>query len=455
MSIPSELSYEMLARMAPSKKVEMRQQPFNSSKFTTGNMVQIKIPKSQNSFLNCATNCLTYTMSVTVKTGAAATDANSKVYMLGNAWAPFSRHVFKVSGGANIDEIQNPNTLVNALMDMTVSASEKQSMVSLGFNDTEQRGNFGFSFLPGVIAINSSKTFNFTFSIPIPGVLGQTEKMIPLVAQDLEINLTLDDPANYMYIVGTGLTTANVNTNVSVELSSIEFVGEVLTLEDTAYAQLASQYPNGMTLKSTSYIYAAASLPPSASGSIDLTIPFSLTSMKELLFCVSPSNLWSKAFGSVNPNLRTYNAIIGSQSYPQQPVRAESVAELYYQLSKAWGAFYSAGHSGSMTRANFSKGSTAFNSEYTAYSDIATVDTVAEVENVSLSAKCYFCLDLETINQHKSSLYSGISTKGSTNILRLNFAAALAAVSHSVSLWASYDILVTFNQITNEIIVAN
>ena len=84
-------------------------------------------------------------------------------------------------------------------------------------------------------------------------------------------------------------------------------------------------------------------------------------------------------------------------------------------------------------------------------SDVNTLDKCRTIRNAN---KWYQALDLEIINNLKESLYTGISTKGSTNTLRLNIKTDLAAAAHAVHFFSSFDIIIEFdygNQIINVI----
>ena len=52
--------------------------------------------------------------------------------------------------------------------------------------------------------------------------------------------------------------------------------------------------------------------------------------------------------------------------------------------------------------------------------------------NAAYANKWYQALDLVIINSLKETLYTGISTKGSTNTLRLNIGLALEPQPHAV-----------------------
>ena len=98
------------------------------------------------------------------------------------------------------------------------------------------------------------------------------------------------------------------------------------------------------------------------------------------------------------------------------------------------------------------KPSSTATSEYAAYLPRPTTG-LGDIDNLN-SNKWYQALDLEVINSLKETLYTGISTKGSTNTLRLNIGQALAAQTHAVHFFSCFDIIIEFdyaNQIVNVI----
>ena len=143
--------------------------------------------------------------------------------------------------------------------------------------------------------------------------------------------------------------------------------------------------------------------------------------------------------------------MIGSTAYPKQPVKADRPIECLMQNQKRFGSLYSTSHCGSATKYNFAKASTT-GGEYLGY-DIKPT-TLAGYLVDSTANKWYQALDLEIINSLKETLYTGISTKGSTNTLRLNVTRTLAAQAHAVHFYSCFDVILEFdyaNQMINVI----
>jgi hypothetical protein len=330
--------------------------------------------------------------------------------------------------------------------------SEKIGSLSMGFHSSSLYTNIGHEMkLSADLTAGNTATISASFSIPLIGILGQTEKFIPLNTGDMEINLTVDNFSEYLVsVLPAGVTI----TNASV--SNMEFVGEVLQLEDAGYQELLNAYPDGFKLKSQSWSYASGQngLSGGSSGTIDVVVPFSLNSMKQLIWTTQPSDAYEKKFAGVNPNLSSYQLIVGGNVYPQQPVNASRIAEVYYQNSKTFGSFYSTNHCGSSNRECFAKASSAYNGDYTAYTD-AVPTTISNMRGTGISNKFVCGLDLELINQAKTGIYSGVSSRSSTNTLRLNINTALKNVAHALHMWVSYDVLLNFDWRNGQIVYSN
>lgn len=457
-SFPSELDFHMLSKMYPSTKTEYRKQPFNQSSFTpgTGAIAQVMLHKSERTFMNPQTAVLTFRVNCLFDVGAlagGATTGNTAVFLVGNAWNAWSRYTSAQNGAQMLDQIERPGQLVSKILDMTMSADEKRAMVNMGFNEENPFTNIGHSRMVAGGANTTNNSFVMgTYSIPLLGCLSSASKLIPMFAGDIELQFTVNALNDFIRLVSP----ATGATNLRATIDQVELVCETLTLEEASFRELIADYPNVLNVKSQSYSYASGqALPAQASGTTDITVPFSLNSLKQLLWWTVPANAQTP-LDSVCPNLTNWNLIIGSTSYPQQSVKASSVAESYYQNKKAFGSVYSAGHSGSARRTEFARASTA-QGEYNAYIDGSPGANPLSygfvISNISTTsgAKWVQCLDLEVLNNLKESLYSGINTRGSTNTLRLNIGSALSNNTHAVHIYACYDVILNFDYVNGVI----
>eukprot|EP01038_Epipyxis_sp_PR26KG_P011123 gene11123-14927_t len=240
-------------------------------------------------------------------------------------------------------------------------------------------GNVGDVIKNATNTANTTEIVYRSYSVPIIGILN-THKLIPLFCDEIELDYTLNNSANFIVT-----TLPAATTSVSAfQLEDIEIVGDVLTLEETGFNELLKMYPNGMSIKSESYLYGSSSLPAQAKGSYDITYSHGLNSLKKIymvdISCKSMGTIiwWCKSeFTKLAINDRN-----------------------------------------NMVKCSLPATGSKFTSEYIAYTGTKPT-TLAGLISATNSNKYYCSLDLELINQLKNTLYSGISTKGSSNLMRL------------------------------------
>jgi hypothetical protein len=443
LGFPEELNFQMLKSMYPSRKTEYRKAPMNSQTFNSaGQDVQLILSKIENTFYDPGTLCVNFTVDYTGMTaGTASTDGN---FILGSGYSHFSRQVIRPMSGQPIETIENPATLVNAVLNMSTDPIQKQTLsTTMGFNSVAQYSNLGH-----YITNATSQTTTQSYSLPLIGVLNAS-KLIPAFITDIEIDLTVNSIANFISVIVPG-TAGTAITGITIR--NVELVCEAITLEESAMQQLLAMFPNVIKLKSQSFLYGSSTLAAqSGAGTYDITYSHSLNSLKQFIWWCSPSDAFELNFAGVNPNLSGWQLIVGSTAYPQQPVKADRPSECFMQNQKSFGSLYSTSHNGSSLKRSFAVASTA-GGEYYAYT---TKPANYAGYIVSTSAnKWYQALDLEIINNLKDNLYTGISTKGSTNTLRLNVGRQLANVSHAIHFFSHFDVILEFdyaNQVINVI----
>ena len=105
--------------------------------------------------------------------------------------------------GQPTETIDNPSLLVNAILNMTMGPYEKLCLSpTMGFNDVRLNTNLG-AYIDKV----QQNTVQ-SFSIPLIGCL-TTAKFIPAFISDIEIDLTVNNIANFIFnVTATGNPTA-------------------------------------------------------------------------------------------------------------------------------------------------------------------------------------------------------------------------------------------------------
>jgi hypothetical protein len=435
-AFPSELNYQQLASMYPSTKRLYKRSPVTGAGSYNGGgtEIQMVLNKQENTFWDMNTLALSFTVTWT-------TDANTSAYLIGGGYSFFNRQVTTaLASGTKLETIQNVGQIVNTIHNMTLTQSEKFSLVHMGYGG--YRGDTNVTKL--VLHADNASDKVQSFAIPIVGVLNSS-KLIPAFVSDIEIDFTLAAISDFMTVSNT--VGATLPTNVV--LSNIEICCEAITLEGSAMQQLLSMHPSILSTKSSSLMYGSATLPVNSAGIVDVQYTHSLASLKELIWWASPAGNCEKNFGGVNPNIGAggWQFIVNGEAKPSQPVRCDKVAEVCYEMQKAWGSLYSASHSGSMSRDAMRKAVNAFG-EYKAFVTALGTDALSDDD----TNKFYNCLDLEVINNLKDSLFSGISTKDGTQTLRLNIATALGTAC-ALHFFSHYDVIVDWDYVNRVVSV--
>ena len=434
--IPSELNFSLPSSMVPSRKFELRVQPYGQSTFNTaGQSIKVTLPQMQRTLYNFQTAYILGTITFSLVSGS--TVDTDFAYLLGSWYSLFSRQVVRAGSGYVLETIDNPGLLANSIISMTMNDSERKCLESaFGFNAASPSSNLGPQLnVKAPFGGTDTATLNFTFAIPLIGLLNNSKLWPAWNAGDLEIELTLAD-------VNTFITNKTAGKGVSgYSIGAVEFVTECLELAPEAYNMIMAQNPEKVVLKTQTYSYGSSSLAAKqGAGTVDIPFQIKVNSLKQLIWYSSPADAADKNFGGVNPNLENWQFVVNGISYPQRPVQAKYPAESFLQNQKSFGSVYSPSHSGSSARLQFNTGSTAYNPYYRAY-------TTAFANLPTQSNKWYQCLDLETINSNKESLYSGISTNGTTCTIRLNINTALADAVHNVQYWSCQDVMVVMDMI--------
>jgi hypothetical protein len=190
-------------------------------------------------------------------------------------------------------------------------------------------------------------------------------------------------------------------------------------------------------------MYGGSTLPSTASvGTYDIVYSHSLLSLKRFLWYSTPGDSLYKAFSGVCPNANSWSLLVNSKSYPQIPVRSNKVSDCFVENQKSFSSLYSPIYNGAVVRSSFAKASDTFN-EYSAYTN-GSVIVLAEAKKAENASQWFQILDLELINNNKSLMFNGISTRGSSNTLRLNIGKNLAAQTHAIHFFSHYDCIVEF-----------
>lgn len=474
-ALPQEVMFTLPSSLVPHRTYEYRANPSNANSFSTeGATIQFTLPRLDRSFFQTNTIYVRGRLALTL-TGATATSlADPELsFTSAGAYALFSRQVVRTGSGQAIETIQNPGVITNIQMSYGLTQAERVSQgmfnkaAPCAIYNIDLSGNVHPSlwaaqstsagWAMGVSAVNGHNA-TCDFAIPLNSILTNCDKFLPAGFDEFVIELTI---AQMLSSAGAQNPTFIMHKSASAitgfSLTDLEICAQVFELSPPVYSQLMSQYPQGVSLKSQSYMYGSGSLPASAgAGTYDIVYSHKLQSIKQFVMAVSPTDaIEGPLYSGVNPNLNTYNLSINGQTYPQRPVRMVNPSESYLQIMKSFGALMSDLKCGSVPPefhaicSTSAYGTSNFHSTYLSFAANVGLDDLCVRSN-----RHFILLDLESINGGKP-IYNGVSTSGSgtSSVIRLEVGAALANTVHNVHYFSVYDALIKFDPVVGVSVV--
>jgi hypothetical protein len=191
--LPTLVNYqEPLVVLPPeTQNFEYTAVPVNGSTFAPSS--QILVDLGNRGFLDPASIFFRYKITYTFAAGAL----NDTINIVGTpAYTPFLR-LDTFANSQNIETINNYNTVANMYMNLSLTTADKLGQqYNLGYIDsTLANENTDGCIIGSLPAATTSGTQ--TLSAPLLGLLGWSEKLIPLfLLNNIRIALTLDSAAN-------------------------------------------------------------------------------------------------------------------------------------------------------------------------------------------------------------------------------------------------------------------
>jgi hypothetical protein len=455
---PSSLTFDLPSSMINSTKTEIRIQPYGQSTYNqSGQVIKFVIPRTDRAFMNTQTMYITgnYDLTGALSGTAAGTDF---YYILGTYYSMFSRQTV-TSNGKTLETIEKPGELVNMILNQTLNPAERKAMANtFGFYNDVSGGEGDATYNicqimntgnAGILTLgNNGKSFSF--SLPIIGLLN-CGKMIPLINGDFQIELTLNDLKNYIATNTVLGAVPLVAGTIGFQITNLELVVDQVTLTPESFAVVLAAYPGKLHIKSQSYDFASGASFQISPGAIDIPINIKRTSLKQILYYFTQSDLVDKGFGAINCNLIDCVFLTNGYQYPIRPIKINNnPSEVMSQNLKSYGSMYSNNHSGSCGKLEFCRRTTGSNNYYVALT-VPAVGTAADTDYAKIllaSNKFYMSIDMEIVNYDSSSLYSGVAM-GTNSNFRINIGDAATTKQATPYAWFCYDAIIEFDLINN------
>lgn len=435
-SLPNEMNYALPASLPAAKTFEIRVQPVNQQTFVSGNVLQFDIPcNKRGQYLDPSTTYVRFKVVYT-HTGTVATNYS---YLLGSGYSYFNKQEVYGNNSVTLETINEYGLLANTLLQTQLNSADKVGLsAALGFNTITPWSVLGHYIYK---AASGTENLTFEYALPIIGILGSgTDKMFPTGnIYSLRYELTMDDFNNFT-VAGTagGLVT-------SCTISEVEFVGQVIELDNEPQMLIEAQNPNKIHIRSQSYRTATNYLSGSSSGLQDVLIGCRVSSLKSMYITCSPSNALEKKYASVCPNLTQGSCLVlAGQNIPQRTLNpCFHPADCFTELQKALGALAIVNYNGAVSRDEYYRSSTATGLM------IAYNTTLANIESNSPQ----FIMGINTeIVSHRGGLLSGININGAPSFLRCQINSALSAYVHTLYFFAFYDVILEIDVLGKTIV---
>jgi len=299
-AVTSDLLLGLKPSAPKSRSYRISIPPINKSVFNGTDMIVFELPTGRkNNFYDPSQSYLKF--SVQVQTTADCASGGSGVYFDNSAYSFFSR--LDIYNGSNLlEQISNYGDLCNALIDTSLTMSDKAGLSALiGTNDKNVSMYTGAApaALANVVGLSMtpvqvsgdrsgfspackqtlSDCIPYVFSLPLcSGVIGaQNSKCLPVgqLNAPIRCELTLASDGDALYSGTAGAGAKFTISNVEYCATYIEIYDDVL---NDQYQQGIPQYISTQTYRQASSFISSGS-----AGEISLLLPFRCASLQSLM----------------------------------------------------------------------------------------------------------------------------------------------------------------------------
>jgi len=316
--IPAEMTdSNSITRIPDISTTSIRLSPSNQSSFVPGDIVYFDIPNLMAAYLN--NNSIYLSMKQTHSVGGT-NDAN----MLGiPGYTPLLNHQVYLNS-QQLDVINDYNLLCYDIVMTKMTASQK---AGLGYALGIQNGQIvGRTCTTGGVNAGVPVFANTTFStsVPIPNVLSNASRWIPLFSMPpIRLAFQLDSQSNMFYVTPGGAVATTINST----FTNLELCFDVVNIPQSMVNSIMNKYSTiPYKIKSSSYsVSSTPFISAGSSGQLTVTSNTRFSSIKSVfLNCTSTyGNYVNKKYDSVDPTNLSASGIqfeIGSSLYPPKPL---------------------------------------------------------------------------------------------------------------------------------------
>lgn len=401
-----------------SSSILMSCRPVSGGAFLPSAVIDVDL--GTRGWLDPASLSIRYTASTVVGATNAAAMAGTPVY------APIQRLQI-TANGSTIDTISQYNQTAHVLTQGNLDVAAKFGrQFAYGYSASA-------AATPGILinmdarVSGAAATDTYSVSAPLPCILSQCEKMLPLFAMGgLRLTFTLDTLPN---MFATGIMVATYQLPTSFTISNFEVCYSMIDL-----GQEVEQMVKGMGarlfLKSHSYNNSATSSPANASGSMSYVFNQRYSSIRSAY--VLPNQVIGSKWAEIvdlTCGLGDYQLQIGNSAYPQMPL--STVNNRAGILQETYRAFQAVNANGSMSI------------DTAEFALLAT--NALNTLNPYEPGKFIVGVNLEKVATADHVLMSGVSTYNTPINVVIN-SSAVAALACNINLLLDYDAIIVVDQ---------
>ena len=283
--------------------------PVSGTSFQPSGIIDVDL--GTRGFLDPASLAIRYTVATVVPATNASAMIGTPVY------TPFQR-LQVTANGTTIDSISQYNQVAHVLTQGNLDVAAKFGrQYAYGYSNTQPSPTTIQNLDCRVSAAGATDTYSV--AAPLPCLLSQCEKMIPLFAVgNIRLTFTLDTLVN-MFAIGT-LSTVAYQSPTSVTITNFELVYNMVDLGKDVESMIKGMGPR-LFLKSHSYNNSATVIAAGSQGSSSFVFNQRYSSIRSafILPSLTIGSKWGEIV-DVTTGTGDYQLQIGNSAFPQMPL---------------------------------------------------------------------------------------------------------------------------------------
>lgn len=455
-ALPKICNYQETTPVLPSgtENINVTSYPINGSIFSPGQQVIVDL--NNIGYLDPASISIRYKLTLGV--GTTATPNVTRSIVGCPVYSPFLR-LDTLFNSNVVESINNYNVVCTALSNLQYGISEKMGMApALGYYEQTYAGGATLGALTSFDLVNENvdgltvqttaiqtvgATVSYFLSAPLPGLLLNAEKLIPLNGTNIRLQFTLDSLSNISPTSTTGTTISPTAPTSQAPFSSLTISNFEVVYNQVQFPPQVERMMLDMPkirIKTSSYATGLQSIPTGVAGTVNLVYNLRYASIKSMFLLLGGSSLSSvnKLFDSVDITSGggSYNFQVNGQYYPQNPLSTvNNRGGILMELRRAMQNIYTGQNQMSINPTEW------------LYTDNAMADAGAG-SRVNIPAK--FIVGVNTQKLTTPGIFTGVSSQNSPITLIANLATPTIN-SYSPILTLLYDSIIEIDTLTKQV----